>query len=48
MVYQQESKNDLSIDNDPVSFSKAINGDNSYKWLDSMKDEFKPIAQNDI
>jgi len=41
MVYLQESKNDISIDNDPVSFSKAINGDNSDKWLHAMKDKLK-------
>ena len=48
MVYLQESENDLSIDNDPVSFSKAINGDNSDKWLGVMKDELKSVAQNDV
>jgi len=48
VVYIQESKNDLSIDNDPVSFSKAINCDNSDKWLDAMKDELKSMSQNDI
>jgi len=31
VVYLQELENDLSIDNDLVSFSKAINGDNSDK-----------------
>ena len=41
MVYLQESENDLSIDNDPFSFSDAINDDNSDKWLDAMKDELK-------
>ena len=48
MVYLQESKNDLSIDNDSVSFSEAINGDNSTKWLDAMKDGLKSMAQNDV
>jgi len=48
VVYLQESKNDLSIDNDPVSFSKTINGDNSDKWLDAMKDELKSMAHNDV
>ena len=43
MVYLQESKNDLSIDNYPISFSEAINGDNSDKWLDAMKDELKSM-----
>ena len=41
MVYLQESENDLGIDNDPVSFSDAINFD---KWLDAMKDELKSMA----
>ena len=48
MVYLQESENDLSVDNDPVSFSEAINGDNFDKWLDAMKDELKSVAQNDV
>ena len=48
MVYLQESENDLSIDNDPISFSEAINGDNSDKWLDAMKDELKSMAHNDV
>ena len=41
VVYLQELENDLSINNDPFSFSEAINGDNSNKWLDAMKDELK-------
>ena len=48
MVYVQESENDLGIDNDLVSFSEAISGDNSDKWLDAMKDELKSMAQNDV
>ena len=46
MVYLQESENDLSIDNDLVSFSEAMNDDNFDKWLDAMKDELKSMAQN--
>jgi len=46
MVYLQESENDLSIDNDPISFSEAMNSDNSNKLLDAMKDELKSMAQN--
>ena len=46
MVYLQESENELSIDNDPVSFSEAMNSDNSDKWLDVMKDELKSMVQN--
>ena len=48
VVYLQESKNDLSIDNDPISFSQAINGDNYDKWLDAMKDELNSVAHNDV
>jgi len=39
VVYLQESENDLSINNDSVSFSEAMNDDNSDKWLDAMKDD---------
>ena len=46
VVYLQELENDLSIDNDPVLFSEAMNDDNSDKWLDAMKDELKSMAQN--
>jgi len=46
VVYLQESENDLSIDNDLVSFSEAMNDDNFDKWLDAMKDELKSMAQN--
>ena len=45
MVYLQELENDLSIDNDPISFSEATNSDNSDKWLDAIKDE-QSMAQN--
>jgi len=48
VVYLQESENDLGIDNDPVSFSEAINGDNYDKWLDAMKDELKSMTHNDV
>ena len=48
MVYLQETENELSIDNDPISFSDSINDDNSDKWLDAMKDELKSMAHNDV
>jgi len=48
VIYLQESENDLSIDNDPISFSEAINGDDSGKWLDAMKYELKSMAQNGV
>ena len=46
MVYLLVSEIDLSIDDYPISFSEAMNGDNSDKWLDAMKDELKSITQN--
>jgi len=48
VVYLQELENDLGIDNESISFSEAINGDNSDKWLNSMKDELKSLAHKDV
>jgi len=48
VLYLQELENELSIDNDPISFSQAINGDNYDKWLDAMKDELNSVAHNDV
>jgi len=48
VIYLQESEKDLSIDNDPVSFLEAINGDYYGKWLDSMKEELKSMTQNGV
>jgi transposase InsO family protein len=46
VVYLQELENDLGIDKDPVSFSEAINCNNSDKWLNAMKEELKSMEQN--
>ena len=43
MVYLQESKFDLGIDEDPVSFSQAMRSVNSTKWLDVMKEQLKEV-----
>nr|KYP40054.1 Retrovirus-related Pol polyprotein from transposon TNT 1-94 [Cajanus cajan] len=48
VVYLQESENDLGIENDPVTFSQAINGDNAEKWLDAMKAELKSMEHNRV
>ncbi|KAL0544331.1 hypothetical protein IC582_019444 [Cucumis melo] len=48
LVYLHESEFDLSIDNDPVSFSQAIKVDNSTKWLDAMKEELKSMNDNEV
>ncbi|KAA0048413.1 retrotransposon protein, putative, Ty1-copia subclass [Cucumis melo var. makuwa] len=44
---QQINEFDLSIDNDPISFSRAIKEDNSTKWLDAMKEELKSMNDNE-
>ena len=43
MVYLQESKFDLGIDEDPISFSQAMRSVNSTKWLDVMKEQLKEV-----
>lgn len=37
MVYLQESEFGLGIDEDPISFSQAIERINSAKWIDTMQ-----------
>ena len=40
---------DLSInDNDPVSFSQAVNCDNYEKWLNGMKEEINSMEHNGV
>ncbi|CAA0815848.1 cysteine-rich RLK (RECEPTOR-like protein kinase) 8, partial [Striga hermonthica] len=39
---------DTSIDEDPVSFSQAINSDESHKWIDAMKEELNSMAKNNV
>ena len=48
VVYLQESELDLRIENDPVTFSQAINSDNADKWLNAMKDELQSMKQNEV
>ena len=48
MVYLQELEFDLGIDEDPVSFSQAMESVNSAKWLDAMKEELKSMDQNEV
>ena len=43
VVYLQESKFDLGIDEDPISFSQAMRSVNSTKWLDVMKEQLKEV-----
>ena len=43
MIYLQGSDFDISINKDPVSFSLAIESNESNKWIDAMKDELKSM-----
>ncbi|KAA0046843.1 Retrovirus-related Pol polyprotein from transposon TNT 1-94 [Cucumis melo var. makuwa] len=45
---ENQKEFDLSIDNDPVSFSQVIKEDNSTKWLDAMKEELKSMNDNEV
>ena len=44
MVYLHELESDLGIENDPMTFSQAMNDVNSDKWLKAMKDELKSMV----
>ena len=48
MVYLQESELDLGIGDDPVSFSQAMESNDSAKWLDAMKEELKSMDHNKV
>ena len=48
VVYLQESNYDIGIKRDPLSFSQAIESNDSEKWYDAMKEELKSMVQNDV
>ena len=48
MVYLHELESDLGIENDPVTFSQAMNDVNYNKWLEAMKDEIKSMVHNEV
>ena len=48
VVYLQESEFDIGIDNDPVSFSQAMECSGSIKWVNAMKDELNSMDQNQV
>ena len=48
VVYLQESYFDIGINEDPISYSQAINSAESDKWIDAMKDELKFMKQNNV
>ena len=48
MVYLQESNFDIRIRKDPVSFSQAIESDDSSKLVEAMNEELKSMAHNGV
>jgi len=46
IVYLTES--DISIDDDPITFSQAMTGENSKFWFDAMIDEMESMASNNV
>ena len=48
MVYIQESDYDIGMDNDPVSYQQAIESNDSFKWIDDMKEEMKSMERNEV
>ena len=47
-MYLQESDFDIGINKDLVSFSQAIECNDSSKWVDAMNDELKSMDQNKV
>ena len=48
VVYLQESDFDIGIRKDPVSFSQAMESDDSSKWMEAMNEELKSMAHNGV
>ena len=48
LVYPHELEIDLGIDDDPFSFSQAIESNNSNKWINAIKYELKSMEQNKV
>ena len=46
VVYLQES--DIGVENDPESFSQAINSKESELWYNDMKEEMNSIKTNEV
>ncbi|KAG7564986.1 Integrase catalytic core [Arabidopsis suecica] len=48
VVYAIESECDISLDEDPITFRKAMESDNSEKWSIAAKEEIKSMGDNDV
>ena len=47
-MYLQESDYDITTENDPETFSQAVEGDKSTLWYNAMKDEMNSMAYNQV
>lgn len=47
-IYLQESDFNIVVENDPDTFSKAMNCRQSTLWYDAMKEEMNSMAQNQV
>ena len=48
IMYLKELDNDLGVENDPITFSHAMNCKESYLWFNTMKDEMNSMARNGV
>ena len=48
VVYLQESDFDIGIRKDPISLSKAMESDDSSKWMEAMNEELKSMGHNGV
>ena len=48
IVYALKHENDLSMNNDPVSFKEAVESNNSEKWYNAIKEELKSMTDNNV
>jgi hypothetical protein len=48
VVYLQESDYNVGAENDPESFSQAMNCKESELWYDAMKEEMNSIKSNEV
>ena len=48
VVYSLEHECDMSIDEDPISFTQAMESGNSRNWINAMKEELKLMDDNNV
>ena len=48
IIYLQEHKFDMGLEDDPISFSQGKQCVNSENWIDAIKDEMKSMVDNDV